>query len=67
MKIDLNFPFIFLQCSGGGAKVLVSVSALSSWIWTPQQVRDIIYWLTNIDLTTSFSASSFIKMLIKRI
>ena len=41
MKNDLNFPFTFLQCSGGVAKVLVRASVSSSWIWTPQEVANL--------------------------
>jgi hypothetical protein len=38
MNNDLDFPFVYLQSSGGGSKSLTTPSQSSSFKWTPQQV-----------------------------
>ena len=38
MQNDHNFPFLYLQATGGGAKSLTVPSQSSSFKWTPQQV-----------------------------
>ena len=56
MQNDPNFPFVYLQGTGGGAKCLTVPSQSSSFKWTPQQVARIssqsgtIYILAQADL-----------------
>lgn len=38
MRNNDEFPFTFLQNTGGGAKTLTPVQTSSNWLWTAQQV-----------------------------
>ena len=56
MQNDGNFPFLYLQATGGGAKSLTIPSQNSSFKWIPQQVARLssqsgtIYILAKADL-----------------
>ena len=55
MKNDMEFPFTFLQCTGGGAKTLTPAQVSPSWTWTAQQVVSLggqgsIYILANVEV-----------------
>jgi len=56
MQNNPNFPFLYLQSTGGGAKLLTAPSQSSSFKWIPQQVARLssqsgtIYILAQADL-----------------
>lgn len=56
MQNDPEFPFLYLQGTGGGSKSLIVPSQSSSFKWTPQQVARLsgqsgtIYILAQADL-----------------
>ena len=57
MKNDPNFPFVYLQPTGGGSKSLVVPPQSSSFKWNPQQVAKLggqtglIYILAQAELS----------------
>ena len=57
MKNDPNFPFVYLQSTGGGSKSMIIPPQSSSFKWTPQQVAKLggqsglIYILAQAELS----------------